>query len=248
MGKQRKPGARALAALVLELTAEELLALLDSPAATKEFARGLITERQDSTYITHLSDDEAVAYMVEQDKPQEQAQELIVNWRKLASDLGYTGPIAWQAKAGFTLKQHAPKAGLCYEDFQYLQDWNFEDTPTQDTMVFWIPRLAPDSTSKTAGEQLARLAELRKEYNMPEGHLTDFGSAALMAGLILAEFKRSGNRVPANLEYVRTSTRRADGGRLRLGDFDGGGLVCDDYWWDVRRVRSLGAFLLGVSH
>ncbi len=248
MGKQRKPSARALAVLVMELTPEELLALLDDPAATKEFAQGLLQETEDSTYFTHLADTEVGTALVERGSLEEEAQRIVENWRKLASDLGYTGPIAWQVKAGFTLKQHAPKAGSCYEDFKYLQDWNFKDEPTKDSIVFWIPRLAPDSTSKTADEQLARLAEVREEYGLPTDHLTDFGSVSLIAGLILAEFKRSGDRVPANQDYVRTDTRRSGGCRLDLGGFGGHGLYCHGRWWDGGRRSSLGVFPLGVGY
>lgn len=171
----------------------------------------------------------------------------VAKWRKLASDLGYDGPVAWRVKAGFTLKQHAPEAGPCYKKWAYLQDWNLRnDEPTTNSLVFFIPRLV--GTSENAKEQIETLVKLRKQYQLPANHLTSFGSAALLAGLILANFKRKGERVPFNRCWARTDTIDTGGYRLNLGSFDETGLYCFDFWdWDVRRDGSIGVFPLGVE-
>jgi len=165
--------------------------------------------------------------------------------RALADDLDYTGPVFWRVKVGFTLKSHTPLAGPCYEKFAYLQDWNLQnDESTADCMVFFIPRII--ATGKNAGEQKQALVELRAKYGLPTKYLSSFGSAALVSGLILAHFKRTGERAPLNTKWVRTDTLSSDGGRLNLGGFDGIGLRCCSGHWDDNRGGSLGVFPLGV--
>ena len=173
-------------------------------------------------------------------------RETATKWRRLAAELGYAGPVAWQVRAGFTLKQDAPKAGPCYKGFAYLQDWALQnDEPTRDSVVFWIPRLLPGSTVKTADEQKLLLAEFRQRYDLPAAHLASFGSAALLAGLILAHFKITGGRVPLDCYWSRTETLYADGNRLDLGSFGADGLYCRCYWHDSAH-DNLGCFALGV--
>lgn len=168
-------------------------------------------------------------------------------WQKLAKSWDYSGPVAWRVKAGFTLKKHAPLVGPCYERFAYLQDWQFEDEPTTDSIVFWIPRLVPESTSKNVDEQRELLSALRTRLELPEHHLNGFGSVALVAGLILAHFKRVGETVPLDRLWVRTDTRDSGGYRLNLGYFDGCGLYCNGWVFGGRRGDGLGAFALGVE-
>lgn len=247
MGRQRKASAVALAALVTDLSSDELLALLDDPAATKEFARSLVRQKEEATYVKPLSDEQAMALFVERGRYTEAVEGLIASWRKMASDLGYTGPVAWRVGAGFTLKEHAPKAGPCHDDFKYLQNWSFMQRPTRESVVFWIPRMLPGSRALNAREQCDRLFDVREEYNLPSSHLRDFGSAELLSGLILAEFRRSGDRVPFQLDRVRTDTADADDDLLCLGDFNEEGLYCFGEVWAGRRDSRIGVFPLGVE-
>ena len=103
-------------------------------------------------------------------------------------------------------------------------------------------------TSENSKEQAETLAKLREQYQLPANHLASFGSAALLAGLILANFKRKGERAPLNRCWARTDTFFAGGNRLILGDFDEFGLYCDYYWdWDGRHDDDFGVFPLGVE-
>lgn len=146
-------------------------------------------------------------------------------------------PVCYKVKAGFTLKRHAPKSGNCYENFKYLQDWDFEDKPTEESCVFWIPKILPNSFSKTADEQ----RQLLKNNGFDEL----FGEASLLAGLILHHFEKTKERIPEM--YVRTDSRLRDSGRrLFLGSFDRGGLGCD-YWGWAGAYSYLGCFTLGVK-
>lgn len=171
----------------------------------------------------------------------------VEKWRALAKHLGYNGPVAWRVYAGFTLKQHAPKAGPCYKKFQYLQDWKFEDEPTRGAVVFWIPRLVPDSTNKTISEQMTLLANLRRKFGLPETHFVSFGNPALLVALILAHYKATGERVPLDNYWVRTDICDSDGIRLGLGRFDESGLHCDYWAWDSDGRSDIGVFALGVE-
>ncbi len=219
-----------------DLDEPELLALADNPQEVGKLARELVARAVESIFFTPVSDKDLA----------EELRGLAAKWRRLAAELGYAGPVAWKVKAGFTLKQHAPKAGPCEQNFAYLRDWEFRnDEATKDGIVFWIPRLLPGSTAKTVNEQMKLLADLRQRNDLPATHLTSFGSAALLAGLVLAHFKITGERVPLDRYWVRTDTRRADGIRLGLGDFDESGLCCYSYWGDYRYV-DLGCFALGV--
>lgn len=217
--------------------------LLDGKRAPEEVCevlQAIVSEKKavaDNTFFTIVNDPDVPARFAA----------AVANWRKLASDLGYNGPVVWPVKAGFTLKQHAPAAGPCYEKWASLQDWQLKnDEPTTDSLAFFIPRIV--GTRQKAKEQTETLVKLREQYQLPANHLTSFGSVALLAGLILANFKRKGERAPLNRCWVRTDTLDAGGLRLRLGGFGEAGLDCDNDWrWSDDRNDNLGVFPLGVE-
>jgi len=178
-----------------------------------------------------------------------QYQVTLAKYRALATDWGVptTTSLCYRVRAGFTLKRDAPKLGPCYNDFQYLQDWNFPDEPTQDCYVFWIPFIVPGGMGKNVAEQLQLLAELRSQHGLPSHHLTSFGSGALVAGLTLAHYKATGKRAPEDCRWVRTDTCNAGSSR-RLGlSWFGGALYCDYWYWVGERDVSVGGFALGVE-
>jgi len=234
----RKASFNGLAAILTELSEDEQLALVDCPEELKKFAGDLVIQIVQNTFFIPLSDHDVA----------EKLAETTLNWRKLAAELSYTGPVVWKVKEGFTLKAHAPKAGPCYENFQYLQDWNIRnDEPTKGSLAFWVPRLVTGSKSQNVEKQISILAELRQRFGLPEHHLASFGSASLDSGLILAHFKRTGERIPLKSEWARTDSLGSGGSRLRLGGFGGGGLHCNDWRWGDSGDPSLGCFPLGVE-
>ena len=228
-----------LAVVLMGLSEDEQLALVDCPEELKKFVGDLVLQIVQNTFFVPLSDNEVL----------EKLSETTLNWRKLAVELAYTGPVVWKVKEGFTLKAHAPKAGPCYENFQYLLDWDIQnDEPTKDSLAFWVPRLVTGSKSNNVEGQIAILAELRQRFGLPDHHLSSFGSASLDSGLILAHFKRTGERTPLNGEWVRTNSLHADGYRLLLGGFGAGGLYCDYWsWLGDGRYPDVGCFPLGVE-
>ncbi len=106
--------------------------------------------------------------------------------------------------------------------------------------------------SKTKDEQIQLLADFRTKLELPTNHMSGFGKVSLVAGLILAHFKATGERIPLNEYWVRTDTCDADGLCLDLGKFVSAGLFCG-YWLcggdadgDVG-VLALGVEVLGSS-
>jgi hypothetical protein len=178
----------------------------------------------------------------------EHHQVTLVKYRRLAAEHGVpaTTAVCYRVRAGFTLKTHAPKAGPCHDGFAYLQSWGFPDEPTSDSLVFWVPRILGGSTCKTKDQQIALLADLRGKLELPAHHMSGFGKVSLLAGLILAHCKATGERVPLNGLWVRTDTCRAVGSRLGLGWHEAG-LHCGRWRGDGKALDTVGAFVLGVE-
>lgn len=173
---------------------------------------------------------------------------IILKYRAEATrqDIFNTTPLCYRVIKGYTLKTHAPQAGPCRENFQYLQNWNFEDKPTDDCLVFWIPRLVPCSTGKTVDEQRHHLEDFRNRLELPAHHCSNFGNVTLLSGLILAHYKATVEQVPLNGLWTRTDSCTSDGDRLRLGWLSVA-LFCGRRLWGDARSASLGCFALGVE-
>jgi hypothetical protein len=192
-------------------------------------------------FITPLADADVPQYH----------QETLKKYRQLAAEHGVptTVAVCYRVRGGFTLRTHAPKAGPCRRQFDYIQGWKFLDEPTTDSLVFWVPRLLKDSVMKTYDEQMAFLAEMRQRLGLPEHHLSGFGKISLLASLILAHFKATGERVPLDRCWIRTDTCNTLGRRLTLGDFDETGLYCVYWHFDGSRdgLSTIGVFALGME-
>lgn len=247
--KERKASYRSVAALLDQLDEPELLALADHPREVEKLAQELVARAGENTFFVPIHD---------KDLP-ENLYEIATKWRRLAAELGYPGPVAWKVRAGFTLEQAVPKVRP-YHKNPPLPKPAFlpppprvgeseiqKDESTKDSIVFWIPRLLLGSTGKAVEGQMKLLADLRARYDLPASHLASFGLAVLLAGLILAHFKITGERVPLNRYWTRTDTLHASGHRLRLGCFGSdAGLLCDHSDWEDMGNDSLGCFALGV--
>lgn len=222
-------------------------AFAHNPSKVSAFLDTLAQEIAGSTFVAYHSDDEAIQLLIQQKGyTLVWAQGIVSSWRKYASYMGYPGPVAWEIKQGFTLKIHAPLAGPCQEKLEYLQNWVFADTTTEDSLVFWVPRLAEASIGESITQMEAHRAEQRRVHNLPANHCDRFGLIALLFALVLAHFKRTGERVPLNFLYAASDTLRADGSRLVAGGFRSNGLGCGR-WGGSVGGGSVGFFLLGVE-
>ncbi|MFA6593760.1 MAG: hypothetical protein WCT16_00735 [Candidatus Buchananbacteria bacterium] len=234
--KRVKATASALLAALGILTDEEMIALTNAPGKVKKFLAALVQEEIANTFAVPLSDAE-----VQEKYPQ--FADRLAPWRKLAALKGYTGPVVWLVKQGFTLAK-APLVGPCYENLDCLQGCDFSFYPTDDCLVFWVPRLAENSTRKNIRAMEKHRAELKKRYKLPGDHATTFGSIQLQFALILAHFKHTGERVPLNHLYMASDTLPGNG-RLIAGSFGITGL--DLRHWPEYGLSNLGFVLLGVE-
>lgn len=230
--------------IVLDLggSDDDLTRLLTDKDRVKRIGEIIVEKpkaEQSAEYFTPISDVDAPA----------SHQSTLAKYRQLATEWGVAATVAvcYRVRLGFTVQDHAPKFGPCYNQFGYLKNWNFSDEPTRDCLVFWIPCLVPSSVNKTRDEQLALLGEIRNRLGLPAHHLANFGKVALDAGLILAHYKATGERIPAGLKWIRTDACDADGDRLGLGDFGEAGLHCGGWSFGEDRCDYLGVFALGVE-
>lgn len=230
-----------------DLTEPQKSAFAEKPSKVSEFLESRVKEIIESTFVIPLSDQEAIELLIQHNgHTLERAVAIVRSWRKYASYIGYPGPIAWKIRQGFNLKTSAPLVGQCNDDLKYLQEWSFTDTPTVDSLVFWVPRLAEASIGESITQMEAHRAEQRRVHNLPANHCDRFGLIALLFALVLAHFKRTGERVPLNFLYAASDTLRADGRRVVAGDFRSYGLRC--YGWDGSiGGGDVGFFLLGVE-
>jgi len=117
----------------------------------------------------------------------------LVKWRKMAVIQGYSGPIAWLAPEGFNFRKHAPLVFLHPSPYESRSIdrrlRNKENEPTKRQLIFWIPCFVARSNNKTREEQLILLAGLRRRHKLPGHHLTDFGTASLLSGLMLLHYR-----------------------------------------------------------
>lgn len=222
-----------LAKAMMLLSKEEQLAIVARPERLKEFAAELAIQIVKENFFVPLPD----GYLVERFLGNTTA-----GWRALATELGHDGPVAWLVKEGFTLKEHAPKAGPCYKNFRDPEPLHIQnDGPTKASLVFWIPRLVPGSGGKTAQEQIMILTELRQRHSLPANHLDSLGNATLLAGLILVHFNCTDEMVAG----VKTDSLCSDGLRICFVVYNNQ-LFCvpfsDDY-----SFPDIGCFPLGVE-
>jgi hypothetical protein len=219
--------------VISSLSSEELLAFIDYPDRVKEFAADLAREAAENVFFEALTDEQAIGLLTPTGEgvTSEEVyavENMVRKWRQEASELNFNSLIAWKVRAGFSLTEHAPRIGPCYKRFEDVAQWNLENhEPTVDSVVFWIPRLVPYSLNKNAAEQMQLLAELRQGLELPVNHLNSFGSAALLAGLVLSHNARTGERVPERDFFVRTDTAFPDIGRLRLSFYPEDGVTLD---------------------
>lgn len=223
--------------------AQRVLGLKEFNVRFKE----LYLELSGQFYIL-LTDEEAVAWIVGYGgKTEAEARQVVGNLREMARYRKVADEVKLHAQvfAGCQFKRDASKMGPCVEDFQYLQDWNFPDPPTEHALVSWISLPLEGSTRQNVTEQTATVAAWKAKADLPDWYDVSFGSVNHVAGIALAHFKATNTDPFAGL-VVRTDTCLADGDRLDLF-WDEGRLYCGSLRWHGDDRRSLLAvFALGV--
>ncbi len=230
-----------------ERAAVELIDSYNSAKVVKPKTSSKAKKANDGTFVIPLDDDRAVQFLVDRKGYTEvDARSKVKAWREAATKMDYRGPICWLVKAGFTIKGDAPKAGPCYDNLSYMQSWELQnDEPTKDSLVFWIPKLAADSTGKSHQQMMSQRALLRDAHNLPANHCRSFGSISLLFALILTYYKLNDDWVPTNCLYAASDTLHVYGDRLLADIFSQSGLRC--YRWCGDANATIGFFLLGVE-
>lgn len=228
----------------LVLNTKEQRVLVNNQDKLKQFAADLVVAEERKSFFLQVSDSK---FKVD-NKLSEQKVETLQNWRRLADKLNYRGPIVWQVRQGYHWREHANKDGLRIRNYINPEEWTLtNDETTFTTEVFWLPRLLKETINKPALEQLAVMARVRDEYNLPKHHMTSFGSASLLAGLILSRFKRSGDCLPFSLCAARTDTMTLGEKRLHLGHFQASKLACRLLDSTDQDETVIGCFPIGID-
>ncbi len=147
----------------------------------------------------------------------ENASRIVKRWRKMAELFGYGGVIVW-AKGN-----------------------------SRNRIVFWIPRLVPESTNKSAEEQRKLVSDLGWRQGFPTNYLS-FGDADMLRQLLCGYYESTKERTLGYDSWVRTDTRivDVDGLMVALGWGDGT-VSCGVYYTEKERYTFLGVFALRVE-
>lgn len=194
-------------------------------------------------HYTLFSDDEAVAWIMKRaQKLEKEAQQFVsgVRSKARAKGVAYEVKIFAEVQPGCTFKGDIPLMGPTWENFKYLQDWDFPDPQTERCLVWWIPIPLASSTNKNASEQAALIVKIKT----PAWCSVSFGSVNHVAGMALAHFNATG-KDPFNGLWVCTDTCSPDGLRLKLC-WNRGRLNCYGWAWDEDRSSDLAVFVVGV--
>lgn len=155
-----------------------------------------------------VSDEEASHFLSKKDAS------AIANLRGFAKEVfnDWGENIFYKVEMGFDFQEHAPGIGPCIYHWEKARRWKLKNKEsTRDSLVFWVPRLLPNSCLKTVNSQLKLMADYRNKYNLPENCLKNFGSASLNTLLILERFHRIREVLSFGQDVVRTDTLRACG-------------------------------------
>ncbi|MEA3272539.1 MAG: hypothetical protein U9P90_02620 [Patescibacteria group bacterium] len=224
----------------IRYTRENLQAYLDDPdrlfnPTSEEFSNPLTSK-------------EAVELLLQNKYTRQEAREIVKNWRKFAKNVfGWKNnqSIAYYVKAGFRVREPSMYPGSDIGLFK-------GDLLTKESLVFWIPRILPNSCGMSVTEQRAMLLEIQEEYNLPEHHLDFFGSISLLSALILPHYRRTNEQVPlaedGQWNFVRTDTCRiTDSSRLYF-HFPDIFRLDPNYWFSGDKgYPEVGCFPLGVE-
>ncbi len=215
--------------------------------AVAEACQRRTADKQCNDWVFPVSDEEAARFLVENGHSDKGGAKIIIqNLRQFARDTCSwpdSKQIFYRVKSGFDFQVHASTLGPCYNNWANTSQSLLKNKElTCDSLVFWVPRIVPNSCKKSMQEQLELLGKARDRHHLPENCLASFGSASICSALILSYFKRTGERVPEL--WIRTDTLHADGSCLNLGNFDERGLGCCGWCWDGDRYSDLGCFPL----
>lgn len=147
-------------------------------------------------------------------------------------DMG--GTLEW-IPGGLRIKDQIEKLGPIFSQW-WKKDPEFNDEPTREGWVLWIPTILKGSLLKSRRDQFYLCQVLSRDYNFN----VSFGRASELTYLISLFFSRK-KYVPRNYFWIRTETPYGKDGNIILANF---GSV------DVLRIshcsKELAHFRLGI--
>ena len=157
-------------------------------------------------FFMPISDKQATTILTEK-YGEAEARRIVDAWRSMAKDMKYPGKIAFRVLWGFIFRKHAPSLGPCFNGLkQTQQDDLRNDESTENSVLFFIPKVLEESRDKNETEQRKLLSDLRIKYNLPSHHLGGFGQVGYLVGVILTLLKITGDYVVPEKHTVRTDT------------------------------------------
>ncbi len=194
-----------------------------------------------------LNDDATFAWLCQQGKTTDEAGHIVLAWRVLANKLGVPFNINLHvALSGVGFKTTLPESGPTWNNFSYLQGWDFVDQPTRHELVSMVPAVLPESICTNYREQKSALEVLKVDIGLPSDYSLSLGSAVHI-GFSAVEHNRVDGSNPFGKMRVRTETMLKDSSRLELEWRPVGGLYCTKLSHaDHYKTSELGAFAVGV--
>ena len=100
--------------------------------------------------MTPLSDEDAIVILINRKgHTKELAEAKVLAWRAYAQKSGYNGQIVFLVKGGFTLELASDVGKCSYSLHELIEKFDFRhNNPTEDSLVFWVPRMAWGSVDK----------------------------------------------------------------------------------------------------
>lgn len=122
-------------------------------------------------------------------------REIVAAWRHMAKEMSYGGPIIWLVPGGFSFFNSEDRVlfpDKLKERAELAAEWVYLDPKSEVTsrcLAFWLPFPLDGTEGKNAEQQRAILSGLRQHFGLPKNHLSSFGKASTLIGLILANLR-----------------------------------------------------------
>lgn len=173
--------------------------LAENQLAVREYIRNFLPVKDLSVFFIPVSDTDAL----------EVKRKTVIEWRILATRLGYSGPIVFRVIRGYKFFDH----GIEVEQSPgFTNDFkkSLQNETTVSEIVLFIPRFILETTTPVqVKEKASILLDFRKRYGLPEHHLNaqKMGKASVLAGLCkVIPQEHLESPLPENI-FLRTGSR-----------------------------------------
>lgn len=171
--------------------------------------------------------------------------------RYVKQEFDWNDEIFYKVGPGFDWLVQAPRIGPCDDNWGAASMWTLKNNPkTINSLVFWVPRMVPESCGRITVNQIKLLAAYKGKYCLPNWCLNGFGTMSYNVLLILERFHRCEERVPLGFCRIRVDTPAPLYGYfLNIGPFNASGLAYRCWRWAAAEQGipdDIGCFPSGV--